>query len=279
MKIKSLFISLYITAMSLALAQAAWMLQADPRLLPWWAVVTAVGPGLLGFARFYLAPKARTPAVMWSMFGFNALGTVLLLVSGSVAVWPWVHVMGLGWGGNVLYQFWYSRFGRQASPTLTVGKKLPALQFEDAKGKAVNTDEMPGAVLLMFYRGNWCPLCMAQIQEVAQQYQVLAARGVQTLLISSQPHDNTASLAAKFNVPFHFLVDKDNRVASALQILAKDGTPTGLQVLGYGNDTAMPTVVLTDRHKTIVFCDETDNYRVRPEPATFLALLDAPKHG
>ncbi|MDO9235389.1 MAG: redoxin domain-containing protein [Aquabacterium sp.] len=275
MKIKSLFISLYITAMSLALAQAAWMLHADPRLLPWWAVVIAIAPGLLFFAKLFLAPTARTAAVMWSVFGFNALGTLLLWVSGSLAVWPWVHVLGLGWGGNALYQFWYSRFGRQPSPTLTVGKKLPTLQFEDAKGKAVNTDDIPGAVLLMFYRGNWCPLCMAQIKEVAQQYQALAARGVQTLLISSQPHDNTADLAAKFNVPFHFLVDKDNRVASALQILAKDGTPTGLQVLGYGNDTVMPTVVLTDRHKTIVFCDETDNYRVRPEPATFLALLDA----
>ena len=37
--------------------------------------------------------------------------------------------------------------------------------------------------------------------------------------------------------------------------------------------TVMPTVVVTDANGTIVFSDQTDNYRVRPEPDVFLAIL------
>lgn len=73
---------------------------------------------------------------------------------------------------------------------------------------------------------------------------------------------------------FHFLVDRDNAVARQLGIVAVDGTPTSLRVLGYDGDTAMPTVVLTDHSQRILFCDETDNYRARPEPEDFLKLLD-----
>jgi peroxiredoxin len=275
MKVKSFFVSFYITAMVLAMMQSAWVLYGDSQQIAWWAVVVSVAPALLFFFRLFLWPLARTAGVMWWVFVCNGLGTALLLASNSREVWPWLHVLLLGWGGNALYQFWYSRFGRQESASLRVGQQLPNLRFQSASGDAVTTGDIPGALLLIFYRGNWCPLCMAQIQEVADKYQELAARGVKTLLISSQPHDNTAALARRFNVPFHFLVDHDNRVAQELGILARDGTPLGLQVLGYDDDTVMPTVVLTDASKRIIFSDQTDNYRVRPEPATFLALLEA----
>jgi hypothetical protein len=36
----------------------------------------------------------------------------------------------------------------------------------------------------------------------------------------------------------------------------------------------MPTVIITDEQGKIIFADLTDNYRVRPEPETFLRVLD-----
>ena len=274
MLLKSLFISLFITALAVALGHAGWMLWQQPQALEWWAVVVATAPSLAFFVWVFSIPVARTSSVMWMPLLMTAAGVVVLLASGSQSALPWVYALGVGLAGNLLYQLWYSRFGRKPSEALRVGAKLPPLTFEDEQGQAVQTSPLKGPLLLMFYRGNWCPLCMAQIREVAAQYNTLAARGVSTLLISSQSHTNTASLAHKFKVDFRFLVDKDNQVARQLGILAENGTPAGLQVLGYDSDTAMPTVVLTDADQTIIFCDETDNYRVRPEPQTFLRLLD-----
>ena len=70
------------------------------------------------------------------------------------------------------------------------------------------------------------------------------------------------------------MVDANNQVAQQLGIFAKNGLPLGLQVFGYENDTVLPTVLITDATGKIIFADLTDNYRMRPEPATFLAILD-----
>ena len=115
---------------------------------------------------------------------------------------------------------------------------------------------------------------MAQIKEVAAQYQQLEQRGVKTYLISSQSHANSEDLAKRFAVSFNFMVDVDNAAAKALKIDAVGGTPAGLQGLGYDSDTVMPTVLMTDAEGKIIFLDQTDNYRVRPEPETFLQILD-----
>ena len=93
-------------------------------------------------------------------------------------------------------------------------------------------------------------------------------------LISPQPHKYTAKLAEKFQVGFHFLVDKGNQVAQQLNIFGKYGLPFGFQALGYDSDTVMPTIIITDKNGKILFADLTDNYRVRPEPSTFLKILD-----
>ena len=70
------------------------------------------------------------------------------------------------------------------------------------------------------------------------------------------------------------LVNKGNEVAKRLQILSENGLPFGFHALGYDSDTVMPTIIITDKKGKILFADLTDNYRVRPEPSTFLKVLD-----
>ena len=125
----------------------------------------------------------------------------------------------------------------------------------------------------MFYRGNWCPLCMAQIGEIAAQYKALCNGGVNVALISPQPHRYTVDLAAKHEVYFDFLTDKGNRSARALGIVSRFGTPMGFQLLGYASETVLPTVIITDKDGVVQWTDETDNYRVRPEPDTFITVM------
>lgn len=118
---------------------------------------------------------------------------------------------------------------------------------------------------------------MAHIKEISQSYQQLETMGVKVFLISPQPESHTQGLAKKFDVDFHFMVDANNQVAIQLGIEAKQGTPKGMEVLGYDSDTVLPTAILTDRDGNIIFCDQTDNYRVRPEPETFLRVYK--EHG
>ena len=274
MKLKSWFISLWITLVAVGLVHAGWMLWQDPGKVTGWAVAIALLPALVFFVWLLIAQVARTAATLWPLTVGPIIGLLLWLALDRASLMPLLHIVGTGLGGGLLYQFWYSRFDRQHSDVLVVGQRLPSLQLADSEGKPVRTDQLAGPLLLIFYRGNWCPLCMAQIREVAGQYRELHARGVTTLLVSPQPHENTASLAERFAVPFLFLVDQGNRVARQLGIVAENGLPAGLEVLGYDSDTVMPTVVMTNAAGVIIFSDQTDNYRVRPEPDAFIRILD-----
>lgn len=274
MKLKSWFISLWITLVVVGLGHAGWMLWSSPAKAAGWAVAIALLPALVFFLWLLIGQVARTAATLWPLIVGPVIGLLLWLALDRASLIPLAHILGTGLVGGLLYQFWYSRFDRQQSQALVVGQRLPSLQLADGEGKPIRTDQLAGPLLLIFYRGNWCPLCMAQIREVAGQYRELHARGVTTMLVSPQPHENTASLAQRFEVPFLFLVDEGNRVARQLGIVAENGLPAGLEVLGYDSDTVMPTVVMTNAAGVIIFSDQTDNYRVRPEPDVFIRILD-----
>jgi len=173
----------------------------------------------------------------------------------------------------LLYIFWYSRFGRIESMQLGVGNKLPHFSLKDIEGNEVGSEDLAGSpAVLLFYRGNWCPLCMAQIREIAGRYQEMNDMGIKVALISPQPDEQSRILAGVHDVPFHFLVDTENKFAESLGIAVDYGVPVGIMG-NYAPHTVMPTVVVTNADGTIVFSDQTDNYRVRPEPDMFLAIL------
>ena len=69
------------------------------------------------------------------------------------------------------------------------------------------------------------------------------------------------------------MIDEDNQAARILGIEALQGTPKGLEVLGYESDTVLPTAILTNQQGEVIYTDQTDNYRVRPEPETFIEVF------
>ena len=143
----------------------------------------------------------------------------------------------------------------------------------DLDGNMVRSSEMLGApAVFLFYRGNWCPICMAQIDELVARQADMQELGIVTCLISPQPEAASRQLAERHNVDFRFLVDRGNKAAELLEIAVKSGIPLGMPG-DYPPDTVMPTMFVTTAGGTIVFSDQTDNYRVRPEPDIFLAIL------
>ena len=99
--------------------------------------------------------------------------------------------------------------------------------------------------------------------------------GVHIALISPQPLSRSAKLAAKYDAcgNVDFLIDEGGVAARKLKIEMTDGVPFGMSVLGYAKDTVYTTVTLIDAEGSIIHTDQTDNYRVRPEPQTFLRIF------
>lgn len=280
MIVKSLFIGIY-PVIALGLFALPFLEQEPPLWQVGLALISAL-PFPLFLGNLFLYKTARTSANLNFLFVIPAVVLLLSVVGIMLAgLQPHNYQLSLmailtALVGNLLYVFWYSRFGRKENTLLKIGQSLPSFSLKDTEGKMVSSEEIgQQASLIMFYRGNWCPLCMAQIKEVAAQYRELEARGIKIYMVSPQSEGHTKGLAKRFDVNMNFLIDEDNKAADKLQIIAENGLPMGLQALGYDSDTVMPTVVMTGNDGKIIFADLTDNYRVRPEPEDFLKVFDA----
>lgn len=210
---------------------------------------------------------------------FGGLGLALTMtvsfrygeVAGSMHIWAGITL--LGW---LVYLRWYSVFKGRNAAGLKTGLPLPIFPLESLDGQIVSSESFRSKPhLLLFYRGNWCPFCTAQVEELAAAYQRLEEQGLSMVLISPQSIKKNQALATRFDVPMIFLRDRHCTAARQLGLLHKWGTPMGMQLLGYKSDTVMPTVILTNSQGQIIYCDQTDNYRVRPGPETFEALIKA----
>lgn len=276
--VKRAYVSLFLTAMTGTLLYALWQLLFTTFSLGWLGVILASAPILVMLGRaFLLTNMARTSQKLPTITLLGLVGIVLASID-TYQTGQWLTAIWATacFAGFQAYNFWYSDLEREQSQQLLEGQKLPAFTVYDAHGKAFSSADLEGSpALIMFYRGNWCPLCVAQIKEIAADYRRMADQGIQVLLISPQPEEHTRSLAEKFNVPFKFLVDKDNQAAEKLCIAMKDGLPMGLEVLGYDTDTVFPTTIATNARNVIIYSDQTSNYRVRPEPEDYMGVFTA----
>ncbi len=276
--IRSTFISAFTGYVGIALVYALWQLiRGVEPALSWLGLALAAGAPMAFIAWLYLASRARTPHHPVAVSVMCGLGTVITLAtnsrygaaSGIVHIWAGLCL--LGW---FVYLRWYSLFPGRKSGALEPGNILPEFELQSLTGEPVSSNSFRDRNhVLVFYRGNWCPLCTAQISELAAQYRELQALGTEVVLISSQPQSHSLRLSRKFDAPMRYLRDENNSAAEKLGIRARFGTPLGMQILGYDNDTAMPTVIIINAEGKILYVDETDNYRVRPEPELFLDVL------
>ncbi|MGB2711231.1 MAG: redoxin domain-containing protein [Conexibacter sp.] len=239
-----------------------------------WALMAGIHvlPGTY-FADGFLRPRARMSPDLVGLQAATGVGLALGLrfARRHPVAWGLAGAEALGW---LAYTRWYSWFGRTPSPALSIGEMLPHdLPFvEHDRGPVTWADLCGRPTVLLFYRGNWCPLCMAQVSEIAARWREVEATGAQVVLVSPQDEAHTRSLASRHGVAFRYLRDDGLAASRRLGIVDPNGTPSGM--IGYDGDTVLPTLVVTDGEGRIVFVDQTDNYRVRPTPDTVLAALD-----
>ncbi len=274
--LKSVFVMAFITMAMVFSIYAVMQLAQGGNVMAWSGVLLANAPFMVRLSWIMLMKDA--PRTSPRLPFFMALGFAGFLLTS----YAWRHgadVRALdmtvaGLVGFILYSYWYSSFTGRGSDMLKPGQTLVPFTVQSVNGEKVSSTDMRGRPhILMFFRGNWCPLCMAQIKELANAYQQIEACGAKVALIAPQPHNNTKALAKKFDVDFDFYTDKGNKAARALGIANAWGVPFGMQVLGYSSETVLPTVIITDPDGKILWAHETDNYRVRPEPETFLEVL------
>jgi peroxiredoxin len=167
------------------------------------------------------------------------------------------------------------RTGRPVPPVLRRGQALPDFRAVDENGDPVRSTELHGtAAVLLFVRGNWCPFCSAQVQDLTVHYKDIIELGAQLILITPKPQETTRRVARFFDVEFDFWLDEDLSVARQLGLLFESGVPKNHRK-DYGDDTVWPTAVVVDRNGIIRYTALSKFIADRPSAATLLRELRA----
>jgi len=275
-KLKSIFLTALVTYSVVITAVGIIAISQGEDRNIWLGVTVSAATIALFFARLYLVSVPRTsPGLMG--FSISIFGTTMYSIFQSydqqaVSVAPILGMLCLaGWAGYVM---WYSELGDRSKEKIKEGKRLPKITLEDYDGKKLSSDDWKGQKrLVIFYRGNWCPICTAQVKELTHFEKQFDELGVRITLISPQSHKKSRNHAKRVGMNYDFLVDVENRAAKTLGILQEGGLPTGFQVLGYETDVPKPTTFVIDENGKVIFADLTTNYRLRTKPEDILEAL------
>jgi peroxiredoxin len=175
-----------------------------------------------------------------------------------------------------------------AAPGLQVGDHAPDFTLPDQLGREVHlADRLAhGPVVIVFYRGDWCPYCNLTLKSLQDHLETIESLGASLIAISPQAPDKALNLAERHDLRFSVLSDtmQDTIRAYRLQYTLPPDTQD-LFVNAFGNDlrhqTAdgswnlpVPGTFVVDRDGIIRARFVDVDYRRRMEPADILATLD-----
>ena len=93
---------------------------------------------------------------------------------------------------------------------LPVGSPAADAQLQDLEGRAVSLlGAAPGAKLVVFYKGGWCPYCNTHLRALAVNIDEFAARGVTPVAVSVDLPDAASVTQATWEIPYPVLSDPE----------------------------------------------------------------------
>lgn len=277
--LKRIYVMFYITlAMGLTIAGLVGLVSGPHRM--GWAGVMLTGLPLVMMlmSAMLLRRTARTRADLPVTLVLALIGVAMAAWQSFVASGPALLVILAAAGalGLIIYIRWYSRFGRTPSPVIETGKTLPEFELTAPDGTMVSSTALAECpTVFIFIRGNWCPLCMGQVNEISAAADDFVKAGVRVAFIAPQSLAKTRALAKNRPESIEFYSDIGNAAGRLLKIHNPAGLPLGMEMLGYRSETVLPTLIAVGKGGTILWTHETDNYRVRPAPAVILAGIAA----
>jgi peroxiredoxin len=168
------------------------------------------------------------------------------------------------------------------------GDAAPDATLPDALGNPVRLPDLwkRGPLVVIFYRGGWCPYCNLELRAWQQRLGDLQRIGASLVAISPQTPDNSMSTAEKNALAYPVLSDSNLEAAHGFNI-AFTLPPELIDLYGsLGNDLPVfngngqwvlpvPATFVIDTEGRIRFAHIEADYRERAEPADVITFIES----
>ncbi len=166
-----------------------------------------------------------------------------------------------------------------------VGDTAPDFSLKNALGKDVSLHNylQNGPVVLVWYRGGWCPYCNINLRYLQEELPNIKALGAQLIALTPELPDESLNTSEKLHLDFEILSDIGNKVAKDYGVVFKltddvahiYNEKFSLNQHNGDNSNELPlaaTYIITKEGKIVYSFLNTD-YRKRAEPSTITDFL------
>jgi peroxiredoxin len=174
-----------------------------------------------------------------------------------------------------------------AEDALQLGQRVSDFTLPDAQGLPVSLSGLleDGPVVIVFYRGGWCPYCNIHLRGFQRVLPELRAAGAQLVGISPQLPDQSLSTQEKNALSFPVLSDEGLAVAQSFGVAFE--LPENLVSLyaEFGHalvdsngehgarSLPMPATFVIGQDGRVIFRHVEEDYTQRADPETVLLAL------
>ena len=145
-----------------------------------------------------------------------------------------------------------------------MNQPAPPFSLPSGDGKQVSLADFKGkqAVLILFYRGNWCPYCMDQLDNYQALLPELEKYKIQLIAVSTDNKSSIKNTSRQFGQKYIFLSGEDLVVT---------------RQYGIGNEKNLPhpALFLIDRQGNLIWYYASRDFKVRPTASQVEAIIKA----
>ena len=171
-------------------------------------------------------------------------------------------------------------------PGIRVGEKAPDFVLNNALGQPVNLKErlQQGPVILVFYRGAWCPFCNMHLHVLQKSLPEFKKYDAQLITVTPQTPDKSVEQFKQKGYPFEVLSDLDSKVMKAYRLyfelpadLVDVYKKHGLDIEAFNgkdrNVLPVPGTFVIDTDGIVRAMQADTDYKQRMEPAAIINAL------
>jgi peroxiredoxin len=170
---------------------------------------------------------------------------------------------------------------------LNVNDEAPAFSAKDQDGKTVSLKEQlkNGAVVLVFYRGQWCPYCNKQLKKLEDSLSLITGKGATLIAVTPEKPENISATIEKTKATYPILFDDGLTIMKSYDVAYAVDEKTIESYKKYGIDfnvvngekngtnLPVPAIYVINKEGKIVFRHFDKNYTKRASVAEILAHL------
>jgi peroxiredoxin len=177
-------------------------------------------------------------------------------------------------------------FAQEAPEGLFLNSKAPDFKAKDQDGKEVRLKDLlkKGKVVLVFYRGEWCPYCNKFLQKLEDSLSLIKEKGATLVAVTPELPENISKTVTKTKAEFPIVHDEDLKIMKAydVEFEVPENTLTRYRNAGIridenngknGNFLPVPAVYVINKESTVIYRFFNQDYKKRPNVKEILEFL------